>query len=139
MKLLIKCFSNGDLCYEQDFNHASFYEVPFVQIGLKLNIIDVPEGYYANNIAGLRLRRSFKANEEQKKIIIESSKLTEEQKLILTIAMLKNYSVVGNGAVKELISKFGGIKIGNIEDINSWFEELEMNEIDKIEFVELED
>ena len=32
-------YINNELKYENDFNHPSFYEVPFVQLGLKFNII----------------------------------------------------------------------------------------------------
>jgi hypothetical protein len=31
------------------------------------------------------------------------------------------------------------MRIGNLEDINSWFEENDMKLIDKIEFLEVED
>ena len=139
MKLLIKCYSNNKLMYESDFNHASFYEVPFVQLGLELDIIDVPEGYYANNLQGLRLRRNFKANDEQKKIIIESSTLTYEQKYILNLIEKKYYILSGKENVSNLLSIFSGMRIGNLEDINSWFEENDMKLIDKIEFLEVED
>lgn len=139
MKLIIKCYSNNELKYENDFNHPSFYEVPFVQLGLKFNIIETPEGYHANNLAGLRLRRNFKANDEQKKIIIESSKLTSEEKYLLNIAKNKNFLLEGNKNICDLVSNFSGLKIGNLEDINSWFEEINIKSIDKIEFCEIED
>jgi hypothetical protein len=139
MKLVIKCYKNGNLAFENDFNHSSFYEVPFVQIGLKLNLIDVPEGYYANNLAGLKLRRNFKATKEQKEIILSSLELTKEQKYLLGIAYNKNQTIDGKSKVEELISIFSGFKIGNLEDINSWFDENNMNNIDKIIFEEKED
>jgi hypothetical protein len=139
MKLVIKCYSNNNLVFENEFNHSSFYEVPFVQLGFKLDIIEAPEGYHANNLAGLRLRRNFKTNNEQKQIILASSKLNEDERYILNIAKNKNQTIEGKEKVEELISIFSGLKIGNLEDINSWFEENSMKLIDKIEFRELED
>lgn len=136
MKLVIKCYSNNNLTFENEFNHSSFYEVPFVQLGFKLNIIEAPEGYHANNLAGLKLRRSFKTNDEQKQIILGSLKITEEQRYILNIAKNKNQIIEGKEKVEELISIFSGLKIGNLEDITSWFEENNMKLIDKIEFNE---
>lgn len=139
MKLVIKCYSNNNLEFENEFNHSSFYEVPFVQLGLKLKLIETPEGYHANNLAGLRLRRSFKTNDEQKQTILTSSKITEDERYILNIAVNKNQTIEGSEKVEDLISIFSGLKIGNLEDINSWFEENDMKTIDKIEFMELED
>ena len=139
MKLLIQCYKNNELISKNEFNHASFYEVPFVQLGFKFDIIETPEGYHANNLAGLRLRRSFKTNDTDKNIIVNSLKLSNEERFVLNIAINKNVEIVGKEEVDNLISNFRGLKIGNLEDINSWFEELNTDLIDKIEFVEKED
>ena len=139
MKLLIRCYSENKIFFEEEFNHSSFYEVPFVQIGLKLDLIKVPEGYYSNNLQGLRLRRNFKATEVEKNTIINHSSLSNEERYILNIIQTKNCVINGINNIKDLISTISSIKLGNLEDISSWFEENNMKQIDKIEFIELED
>lgn len=134
MKLIIKCYSNDKIQFEEEFNHSSYYEVPYVQIGIKLNIIEPPLGYYENNIKGLRIRRNFKVTLDEKDQIFNNINLSKEDKELFIL--LKETIIEGYDNVKDFIHKLSGYKIGNIEDIISWFEDNNMDKINKIEFVE---
>ena len=44
---------NNDIVFEKSFNGETFYESTFVDVSLKLKLIEPPMDYFKNNLQGL--------------------------------------------------------------------------------------
>ena len=139
MKLLVSAKDiNNNILFEKKFDGNSFYESMFVEVSLKLKIVEPPIDYFKNNLAGLKLRKSYKLNSDEKQIVMTSNKIDEELKEILKIALSDNYVVENN--ILEIIDLFAKYKHGNLEDIRCLFEDNEpkLNSIKSLSFTKIE-
>jgi hypothetical protein len=119
-KLSIKALDiNNAILFEKEFDGNNFYESTFVQVSLKLKIIEPPIDYYKNNLAGLKLRKSYRLTNEEKNLLVNNDKIDKELKYILSIC-LKN-SHFEKDPIK-LISYFSGLNYSILPDINDFFE-----------------
>ena len=118
-KLSIKALDkNNAILFEKEFDGNNFYESIFVQVSLKLKIVEPPINYYKNNLAGLKLRKSYKLNFDEKNKVINSEKINEDLKYVLNICLTEQFTEKNP---LDLISCFSGLDYGILPDINEFF------------------
>ena len=134
MELLLSCYDiNENLLCQEKFDGHAFYEASFWQTSDKLGITKMGIEMKRNSKEALELRRHRKITEEEKNKTLASSKLKADIKAILEIAMTDFKRFEGEAA-KDIISMMSGLKIGNLEDINSFLEDNDLSNLHIIEF-----
>ncbi|MBO5712571.1 MAG: hypothetical protein J6R47_07000 [Acholeplasmatales bacterium] len=134
MNLLISCYDvNNNILYQNEFDGQAFYEASFWQTSDKLGITKMGIEMKKNSKEALELRRNRKITDEEKTKTLASSKLKSDVKAVLEIAITDLKRFEGDD-VNNIISNLSGLKIGAVEDINSWFEEIDLSVVTAIEF-----
>ena len=127
--------TNEQIVFEQTFNGNAFYENIFVQISDNLGLTKPTPKESENSRKGLELRLKRKLSKTQKELVL--SKL-EDQTLISILELTKyKYNVFYKDEIYDFINSLKGYTYGNLEDINSFFEEQE-GDIPILEKLELE-
>lgn len=134
MKLIISGYDlNNNLIFEQDFNGHAFYETIFCNASDKLGLTKMGIEYRKNTKEALELRRNRKLTNEEKLNCYNCSKLDNDVKAILDITLASEKEFTGE-EVNNIISKMSGLSLGNLEDITSFLEEININAINKLVF-----
>lgn len=135
MKLIIRCYnSNNDVLFEKIFNGHTFYETIFCNVSDNLGLTKMGIEYRRMTKEALELRRNRKLTYEEKMNCYNFPKLDKSVKEILDILLVDNKTFYGE-EVTNIISKMSGLGYGNLEDINSFFENIDITPIIKLEFI----
>lgn len=113
---------NNNVITYKEFNTHSYYDGIYNSLAIENKVIELDEKYYENSFEGLKLRRSLVLTIEQKQLVRE--------KVDLDNLMLLNYIdndalFLDNNELKKYRNLISGLKYGNLEDINDFFEENE--------------
>lgn len=134
MKLILSGYDlNNNLIFEEVFNGHSFYETIFCNVSDKLGLTKMGIEYRKNTREALELRKNRKLTNEEKMNCYNCSKLDNDVKVILDIALVDEKEFFGE-EVNNIISKISGLSLGNLEDINSFLEEVDIKAINKLVF-----
>lgn len=138
MKLIIKGYnSNSDIIFEGEFNAHQFYETIFCNASDNLGLTKMPIEYRRMTKEALELRKNRKITLEEKMNCYNHIKLDSDIKAVLDIALVNKKEFINDDA-NDIISKMKGLSLGNLEDINSFFEEVDSNNLYKLEFIKEE-
>lgn len=134
MNLLISCYNeNNEVLFENEFNGQAFYESMFWQTSDKIGITKMSIEMRKNSREAFEMRLNRKITDEEKVKTLASPKVKEEVKTVLEIAMTDFKRFEGE-EINFVISSMSGLKIGCMEDINSWLEEIDLSAVKAIEF-----
>ncbi len=134
MNLLISCYNeNNEVLFENEFNGQAFYESMFWQISDKIGITKMSIEMRKNSREAFEMRLNRKITDEEKAKTLASPKVKEEVKAVLEIAMTDFKRFEGE-EINFVTSSMSGLKIGCMEDINSWLEEIDLSAVKAIEF-----
>lgn len=106
------------------------YEKTYVNLALKYKLIELPIEYFQNNLQGLKFRRNFILNNEQKALVYNYPNLTDDEKFVLELIDfndLNEHTITfeGKASIEGFISILKDACMDSLEDLLNIFEELQ--------------
>lgn len=108
-----------EIKFKNDMSTGFNDEIFLYQLALKYDLVEAPEGYFNNNIEGLRLRRRTTLTPDQKEKVYALPNLTDDEKYVVNL--IKNEFKEFDE--RELYQTFRRMAVGDMEDITSFMEE----------------
>lgn len=124
---LVVVLKTTDETVRKTFDGHAFYEKTFVDLSDRLGLTRPSKEECQNNLEGLRLRRQRRLTDDQKQRLLDSQDLTGDERLILELARDNKKAIEGEETIKDIVFAFSGLKVGNIEDINEFFEDVNLS------------
>lgn len=133
MNLKITINFNDNKQITEMFNGQAFFETTFVDMSVCLGLTTPSTEELANTLQGLKLRRNRTLTQEQKQAVLDGD-LTGDERVVLDIARDDKTTVDGTDVVKDIVMAFKGEKMGNLEDINNFFENINFDDVKSLIF-----